>query len=251
MVYFDISDREALTAARQLHLFGVDLPADAAKWLDKLHALRADPPAEAPPNRVAELIADSASPAAIDKALANAVSQHLRAGQHRHAQQLCGQRVLAALLDDRERLHRELSITANELIDRLTEAASITQTVVELTKERRVAEAHIVACAESDAGDLRALYTLRDDYLTPPTARWDAQRWSCRYFANPWDVRHPAPGGDGQWEQWKSYIKAGAELWFPSFEEAVEAVNAHQPTPSAFESELVTPTANLTGMFTG
>ena len=121
-----------------------------------------------------------------------------------------------------------------------------------MTKERRTDEAHLVATCETDAGELKTLFEMRDDYLTPATAHWDTQRWSCRYFANPWDVKHPAPGGSGQWDQWKAYIRAGAELWYPTVEEAIEAVTAHQSPPTPFESELVTPTPKLSGgMFAG
>lgn len=245
--FADTSARDAIDAAHALDGFGVELPPEATRWLNKLNELRANPPAETPRNRVAELIADSAKPAEVDRALAYSVSQNLRAGQHRLAQQIVGARMLDEVMRDRDRLHRELKVTADDLIGRLHEAATITETVIELTRERRTDEAHLVATIESDVGELRALYDLRDNYLTPAHARWDAGQWSCRYFANPWHVRHPAPGGSGQWDHWKAYIKAGAELWYPSFEEAAEAVNAHQLTPAPYASELVTPTAKLSG----
>jgi hypothetical protein len=85
-VYSDTSARDSTEAARALDGFGLALPDDATPWLDKLADLRANPPVEAQRNAVAELFADSAKAADIDKALAYNVTQNLRSGQHRHAQ---------------------------------------------------------------------------------------------------------------------------------------------------------------------
>lgn len=222
---------DALTAAKQLDLFGVELPDAATKWLEKLQELRNRPPEEPPRNRVAELFADSATPAAIDKALAAALSANLKVGQARLAQQIVGRRMLNALIDDRDRLHRELAAHADPIVSRLHEAAVIDETVAELVKQGRVDAAHSVAVAESDCAELCDLFDLRNRYLTPSGTQWSTGWFDCSIWENPWDIASGAVAeSDGtKWGFWRAKIRTGGKLWFVPHEVATAASQEHEP----------------------
>ncbi len=226
---FDTSAMDAIDTARQLDQFGIELPTDAARWLEKLHELRASPPNEAPHNEIATLIAASAKLAAIDEAIAYRLGQNLRTGQHRHAQQIVGRRCLDAILDDRDRLHTELAVTANQLIGRLHQAALIDESVTDLTRQRRVDEAHMLAVAESDVAELSDLFKLRSAYLTPRQSRWLTGWYSCEVWSNPWAFGHIASNDGSKWGTWRATIRAGGELWFVPFEVAAAASTENEP----------------------
>ncbi len=222
--------RHTIAATDQLDGFGIELGADAARWLKKLTELRADQPEEAPPDQVAELIANSAKPAEIDKAVAYKAGQQIRIGQHLAARQIVACRTLDAILDDRDRIHNELAAHANRSITRLHQAAALTESIIELTKARKTEEAHLLATATADAEDLKQLFHTRDTYLTPLGMQWSTGWWSCAHFQNPWEIDHPSPQGDNTlWDQWRAKIQRGGRLWYPTIEEAHAASQPHEP----------------------
>lgn len=200
--------------------------------MTKLNELRTQPPEEPPRNQVAQLYADSATSAAIDKALAAALSANLRAGQARFAQQILGRRCLDEILADAPRIHTELSATANEIIARLHEAAQITETVAELVKARRVDAAHSLAVAESDVSELHDLFELRNRFLTPPGSQWSTGWYDCSVWSNPWEINqgHVAENDGTKWGFWRAKIRAGGKLWFATHQEAVAASREHEPS---------------------
>lgn len=239
---------EASQAFRALDQLGIELSADTQRLAKRLNILRENPPQPAPFNRVAHLIADDAN----DKAISQAVIEHL--GTNHLIQQtvlaadILGGRVLDAILDDAPRIHAELRVTADELIDRLHQAAALDLSVIELTKARRIDDAHLAATAESDAESLRTLYFVRDTYLTPPTARWCTGWHDCRTVKNPWDATYIGEHDETTWGTWQAAIRAGAQLWYPTVEEATAASQAHEP------GDMLPPIdvhRSSTGMFTG
>jgi len=238
---------KALNAAQQFDRFGVDLPDEAQRWVQRLNELRQNRPEAPAHNGVAGLIAYGAKPATIDAAIAEYVGHAHRQQQHQMAENIVGQRTLAAILNDRDRLHRELAATATDIIDRLHQAAAIDETAVELIKQRRTTEAHAVATADSDAAELRNLYQLRDRFLIPPQARWSTGWWSCAEFESPWDIEHPSVRDDSLWGMWRAEIRAGGRLWFATVEEARAASQPHEPT----SSEMLPPDPRSSGMFVG
>lgn len=171
---------EALDAARSLEGFGIELPQPAAEWVTKLAELRQQRPQPLPTHHVAGLIADSVDEAVIDRAVASHVGHHFRVQQHAQAERICGQRALAAILADRDRIHDELRTTAEALIDRLHRAAAIDEDIRELTRQRRTDEAHLLATADADIAELVA-----DCVISHPFGRAVARRPSLRgYCAN-------------------------------------------------------------------
>ena len=228
-VYSDTSARDSTEAARALDGFGIELPPEAVKWLDKLHSLRAEPPVEAPRNAVAELFADSAKPADIDKTLAYNATQNLRSGQHRHAQQIVGRRCLDALLADQDRLHAELAVHADAIIGRLHEAAGLDESITDLTRARRTEEAHLLACAASDAAELHDLYQVRNLYLTATGSKWLTGWYTCQIWSNPWDFNHIAENDGSRWGTQRATIRAGGKLRYVPFEVATAASTKHEP----------------------
>ena len=231
-VEFDLAAYEAGNAARTLNEFDIKLNTDTDRLLQQLNDLKANPPQPLPHNAVAELVADAAKPAVIDAAIAAHVGQNHRIIQHDVALNIVGQRVLDAIMADRDRLHAALAVTATEAIDRLHQAAAIAETISELTKQRRNTEAHILACIDSDAETLRSLYYIRDQYLTPPSEPWMTGWFNCGQFSNPWDIKHPHPKDDTVWGLWRAQIQSGGRLWFPTIAEARAASQAREPRPS-------------------
>lgn len=220
---------EAINAAQAFEQFKVTLSGEADRWLARLTELRQNAPQQPPHNQIGELIADGAKQADIDKAVAaRAGAQHLLNG-HQYAQELCGERVLSALLADRDRLHRELATPANALIEKLHTAATIDATVAELTKARRTDDAELIVWIDNDAETLRRLFFLRDEYLTVPGLQWSTGWWDASQFQNPWDMERPNVTDNTQWGQWRASIRAGGRLWFPTHEQAVAASQAHEP----------------------
>lgn len=162
--------------------------------------------------------------------MAHAVSAHLRAGQHRHAQQLCGQRCLAAILDDAPRIHTELAATASEIVERLHTAALIYETVADLVKARRVDNAHTLAVAESDVAELDDLYKSATN-TSRHANHVGAQGWcDCSIWSNPWDIfaGHVAENDGSRWGHWRAVIRSGGKLWYPSHEQATAASREHE-----------------------
>ncbi|WNG92649.1 hypothetical protein [Mycobacterium sp. ITM-2016-00318] len=227
---YSTSALECLDAAHALNHFGLDLPEDASHWVKRLTELRANRPEPPPHNAAALLIADNATADNIDRAIAEHVGKQHRLTQHREAESIAGQRALSAILADRDRLHSELRVTADQLIERLHSAAQLEETIVELTRARRNDEAHLVACAESDAGELRDAFQLRNRFLTPPGSHWATGWWSCETFSNPWvDVSSRADDDGTLWSHWRANIRAGRTLAFFTIEEAHAASQAREP----------------------
>lgn len=228
-VDLDLAAYEATNAARVLDELEIELNPATEQLLRWLTDLRQNQPPQPAHNAVAILIADNADPATIDAAIATNVGQAHRVQQHALAANILGQRVLDALLADSERIHAELAVTAEATIERLHRAAAIDETITELTKQRRTEDAHILACIDSDAEQLRSLFYVRDAYLTSPDARWSTGWWNCKQLKNPWDVGHPQPADDTVWGVWRAQIRAGGRLWYPTVDQARAASQAREP----------------------
>jgi hypothetical protein len=221
---------EAIDAAHAFNHFGLDLPEDASHWVQRLTELRANRPEAPPRNAVATLIVDEAQAADIDQAIAAHLGNSHRVQQHSEAESIAGQRALTAIRADRDRLHSELRFTADQIIERLHQAAAIDESITDLTRARRVDEAHVLACANSDAVEPRDAYQLRDNYLTPPGSHWSTGWWDCGWYSNPWDIGNGNADHDRTlWGALRANIRAGGRLWFPTLEEAHAASEAHEP----------------------
>lgn len=229
LIDYDDNAFNASEAARAFNQLGIELSEEAQQWVQRLTDLRANKPQPAPHDAVAVLIADNAKASVIDAAIAHHVGQNHRIQQHARAENILGGRVLAAILDDRDRLHNELKAQAEPIIKRLHRAADITDSITDLVRAGRTDDAALVATIEPDAESLRMLYYVRDTYLTPPTAQWNTGWWSCQHWQNPWDIEHPAAHDDTLWGTYRASLNARGTLWFPTWEQATEASSAHEP----------------------
>lgn len=229
----DTDAYDAAQCARRLHDFGIDLPPDAEAALARLNQLRDAPPPPPAHNAVAQLYADDAKPAAINAAIAERLGYQHRADQHKMAQNILGRRVLDAVMADRDRIHSELKAQADECITRIEFAAQLDETVLELTQQRRVNEAHALSVVESDCEVLRACYYVRNEWLTtsPGPNRWSTGWWSCETWANPWDVarNHVAENDGSRWGLWRATIRAGGKMVFWTHEQATAESRKHEP----------------------
>lgn len=222
---------DAIDAARAFNHFGLELPKDASHWVQRLTELRSNRPEAPPHNAVAKLFADNAKAGDIEKAIAAHLGHSHRRNQHSEAETIAGARALNAIREHRDELHAQLATIAAELIDRLHRAAQISEDIRELSRQRRTAEAHLIATAEDDAAELHDLYEVRNNYLTAPGSHWATGWWDCQTFRNPWDIGAGKSDHDGAtlWTAWAASIRAGGTLWFPTFEEATAASQAREP----------------------
>src|SRR4051812_12990279 len=115
---YSTSSLDALDAAHALHHFGLELPSDAAHWVQRLTDLRSNRPQPVPHNAVATLIADDAQAADLDRAIAAHLGHNHRLQQHVEAENISGQRALNAILTARDELHRQLANIATDTIAR-------------------------------------------------------------------------------------------------------------------------------------
>jgi hypothetical protein len=243
VAHYDDFAREANDCAKRLAHFSIEPPTPAARWLARLHQLQQNPPLPAPHNGVAELLAAPEAPdeADVDAAIMRHLSAHHRAQQHGTAEKLVGRKALDAVLASRDELHKQLAGIADEIIAKLHAAAEITETLGDLTRQRRIDDATIVAHADSDAEQLLALYMLRNQFLTPAGAQWSTGLWSCENWSNPWNLQNHTGTYMTIWGSWREGIRHGGRLWFATFEEATAESSAHEPVD---EPEPIDP-ANL------
>lgn len=226
-----VESYDAIACADALDRFDAKIPKDARRWLDRLTVLRRSKPIKPPFDAVAQLIAAAAEPADVDRALAEHATAHHRADQHGLAETLCGQRFLAAVLADRDALHRQLAVHAEPLIERLHYAAEIRESVSDLTLQRRTDDAHAVVAADADAEMLRQLFHIRDSWLTsrPGPQRWSTGWWDCRRWSNPWEIGAVGAHDGSTWGEWRAKIRAGGRLAFWTWEQATAASREHEP----------------------
>lgn len=232
MAHWDDPSFEAPQAAKRLSRLGIDISEAASHWVERLLGLQRTRPEPQPHNEVAQMIANGAKESDIRAASAQHLSFDHRRTQHVEAERICGSNALHEILRDRVRLHNELAVTANELIEKIHVAARIDENLVELTRQGRGDEAYRLSVIESDTDELRECYEVRDMFLTVPGEHWKPGWWDCSQCSNPWDVAHHTIGSRGDenlWDIWRASIRAGAILWFPSLEQARAAALEHQP----------------------
>jgi hypothetical protein len=180
-------------------------------------------PAEPPVTAVRDAVLAGAEPEVIGAALLHQLGAHQLTAAWAQAATEAAHRALSAILAERADLHAQLKIQADEAIEKLGRLATIDVGLDTLIREGRTDDARLLADRDVIAGDLFALYELRDLALMPGTVRnaraghIDATRWR-----NPDVVQHRISGSSAA-DGYISGIRGGGILWFPAAEEALEA----------------------------
>ncbi len=229
-----IAPDQARKTADNLRELGITVPADVRAHLDRLDALEADKPTH--PD-TADLIAayrDGASDDEVHEMTMRLLTADHRRNAWNEARIKEGQAAAAAFTGNGDDLTRQLAKQAAPLIEKLENVAQIdTLDTTVLIRAGRTAEAEEAARAEIVAGDLSALYALRDritqgaSYGVGPV---NCGRWrDPRALTAALNQRRRQPSTlDG----FLIGIRAEAGLWFPTPGEA-EA----QAKPAAKEEE--------------
>lgn len=216
----------ARAALKDLAAHGVDWPGRVTAAVATLDRVEATPPTAPDHNAVARLIIDDADPDTIAAAVAEHVGAIHHAQQHRLAVDMAGQRVLAAILAERDDIHAQLKALADGLIAQITAAAAVSGTLPDLIRQGNTNEAKVLADAEPAAETLRQLYDLRNTLLVPAGLStsvngieggvWEDPGLADRHY-------HQAPS---LFQSWAAIIRAGGVLWFPTAEQAHEVAAA-------------------------
>jgi len=180
-------------------------------------------PAEPPVTAIRDAVLAGADPDVIGSALLHQLGANQLSAAWAQAATEAAYRALAAILAEREDLHAQLKIQADDAIEKLGRLATIDVPLDTLIREGRTDDARLLADKELIGGELHALYELRDVALIPGTVRTaraghvDATRWR-----NPGDVSHHLTGSSIA-ESFVAGLRAGGILWFPTQEQALEA----------------------------
>lgn len=169
----------ARRAVADLEKLGIAVPAPVRQALDRLDRIAAAEP-KAPPAHVLVDAMIAGDPEQIDRAAIAAATFEVRRAAHGGAVSHCARAVSDALRAQRGPIVKELTKRATLHADKINAANAITDSLDNLIRAGKIAEAETVAAAEPNAKALAAL-----------------QAWADRHLGEHLDV--PAPvGGVGQ-----------------------------------------------------
>lgn len=197
--------------------------ADAQALLDRIAERR--PPTEVSSATITQTYLDEQPDNDIDQAVTTCLIAQMRFEAWARAQTQAGRRLVQTLMSHHETLTKSLAKIAARAITHLEKAAALDHSdVAALIRNGRDADAKIAASVDIQAGELDALYRLRDE-LEPPTA----DNIDCGVWRDPRVYPRQVQVTNTPAERYLVGLRAGAELWFPTRVEATaaaEAINA-------------------------
>ncbi|MGE3842415.1 MAG: hypothetical protein AB7I50_12590 [Vicinamibacterales bacterium] len=215
----------ARNAVNQLTARGIELPDSVAAAVAVLDRVQAAAPAPPKTTAVREAILAGADDSEIDRLLLADLAHTRLRSEHTQAVVIAAERVLAAVMAERDNLHAALKVLAEHAIEQLDRVASFDgASLEELVRAGRHDDAKALAEVEVVGAELKALYEIRDTYLTPggPEAR-QAGHFDCSEFV---DCRVGYRHHSIDRSVAGNYVYAlrqGAELHYPTAEEALAA----------------------------
>lgn len=212
-------------AIRQLNARGIDLPTavvDAVKTLTHLRETKPDAPAQ---TALRDMILAGAERAAIDAALLADLGSLRLDQEWRQAITNAAGLVLRAIRDEHDAIFEQLKALAERRIEHVSAVAALGDESLEsLVRAGRQQDAQLLAEVDVAAAELVALWDLRDRYLTDGADTLKVGGWDCSRWRDERPVDHHAgnfaPSLTGHL---LGGLRVGAELWYPSAGEAVEA----------------------------
>lgn len=208
----------AAQIAAKLAKYKITVPKDVRDRLDQLERLKANrPPSVGNPDIVAALVAEQYDQ--IEEMIGRAANNTRASEAWKEARVQIGLRAIRALTANADSLIVKLRKHAEPLIHNLTRAAAApTQDIAALIRSGNTEQAELTARVDLYAGDLAALYDLRDS-LTRDANYGQEQGFDCRIWRDPRPTAK-IPADISAAERTLRGIRAGAELWFPSPSEA-------------------------------
>ncbi len=225
--------RNALT---QITDRGIELPAAVTTAVAVLDRIEADTPREAATTAMRDAIVAGADSDEIARLLlADLGTSRLRV-EYAQARIIAATRVLSAILAASGELHAALSVLADHAIGKLEKVAQLDGTSLEqLVREGRHDDAQALAEVEVVGAELAALYETRDSYLTRGgLAAARAGQFDCTQYRDPRIAAQHHRGELNVTGRWLHAMREGAELWYPTADEALAAA---APLYAAWERE--------------
>jgi hypothetical protein len=228
----------ARNAVSQLASRSIPLPDSITAAVADLDRIESATPREPDRTAIRQAIVAGANTDEInDLVLAELAFTRLR-GEYLQAAMIAAQGILAAVRAESDHLHAELAARANTAIGQLAAVAALDGASLEtLVRDGRHDDAQALVEVDVAGAELQALYEFRDSYLTPggpESAR--AGHINCTQYRDP---RIAARHHRADLDVTGNYLRAlrqGAELWFPTPEEALAAA---APIYAQWEREAV------------
>lgn len=215
----------ARNAVRQLIGRGIELPDSIASAVAVLDRVEAGTPRQPDTAAIRSAIVRGADSDEINGLLLAELAFSRLRSEYATAAQIAAQKVLAAILDERGNLHAALQVLAEDAIIRLEAVAALNgASLEELVRAGRHDDAQALVEVEVVGAELVALYETRDLYLTPGGV--DAARaghFDCTQFRDPRVAARYSRPDVGVVGNYLAVLRQGAELWFPTDEEALAA----------------------------
>ena len=200
---------------------GIEQPAPVAAAVAVLDRIEADKPAEPPQLALHDAIVAGATPAELDAIVLTDLGSHRIRTAFEQARLTAAVNVLRAVLECRDELHQHLAAQAATLIEKLEAIAALDDTRLDtLIREGRHDDARALADKEIVGQELAELHQLRDLYLTPPGLDVKPAGVDCTVWVDPRKAAHLH--GDTRADVFLDGIRRGAQLHYPSAEQAAE-----------------------------
>jgi hypothetical protein len=225
--------RDALTGFESR---GIALPDEVNAAVAHWEAIKARTPTDQAPTALRDAIAGGADDNTLDRLLVRDLGSTRLKSAYTQAAISAASAALAAILDHRADIHRQLSKLADDAIKKLETIAALGDTTLDsLVRSGRTADARVFADRQVIGAELHALYGLRDAYLLPGGVK--AARVG-HVDCTQWRDISAVDGhlyGDTVVDRYLGGLRAGGgALWFPSGEEAVAAA---QPIHDQWQRE--------------
>jgi hypothetical protein len=224
----------ARDSIKQFAQYDVKLPQPIADTFDNLERVTALAPAAIDPVELPTAIADGATPAQIVTLLADEAARPRYQQAVVQAVDIAGRRVLSEIRRAADDLHEQLRKQADELIGKIEATAALGDVPISaLLRAGRTKDAGLVADLDLNIETLQRLWQIRSLNVWHG-AIFTVNATDCSSFRDPrvQCIRDGLLNG----------IRAGAQLWYPTPSEAIEAaerINAamarkHQAAVSAW-----------------
>lgn len=215
----------ARNAVQQLINRGIELPSTITSAVAVLDRVEADAPRQPDAAAIRHAIVDGADSEKINALLLSQLAFTKLQSEYAQAAQIAAQRVLTAILDERDSLHAALKMLADDAITKLQHVAALNgASLEELVRAGRHEDAQALAVVEVVGAELVALYDTRDLYLTPGGAESArAGHFECTQFRDPRVAARHRREDVSVVGNYLLALREGAELWFPNEEEALAA----------------------------
>lgn len=219
------ASHRARNAVNQLAARGIELGDEIGYGLANLDRIIAEAPRQPEQTAIRNAIVVGAPRDEIDRMLLAELSFTRLRSEHSQAVQIASTQVLQAVYAERDRLHAALRPLAQKEIAHLDAVAALDGATLEvLVREGRHDDAQKLAEVQVAGEELHALFDLRDSYLSPGGIESaSAGHITAAYFRDPRVAdRHSQPNL-GFVDNWLLALRKGAELWYPTAEEAYAA----------------------------